>query len=107
MTDHVTIRLTPAARRWAMEHGGAITLRQSLRHGCCGGRVRVPVAEIGTPNDPAEFIEEVVDEVRIFRYAALTNDERSPITIDLAGLWRWRALVIRGIEITTDHEKAS
>ncbi|TVQ50706.1 MAG: hypothetical protein EA377_14075 [Phycisphaerales bacterium] len=106
MTNHAAITLTPAARRWALEHGGAITLRESLRHGCCGGSAHVPVAEIGEPNDPAEYVEEVVDNVRIFLASALTIDGATPITIDLAGLWRWRRLVVTGIEITTAHEKA-
>lgn len=106
MTNHVTITLTPAARRWAQEHGGAITLRQSLRHGCCGGSARVPVAEIGEAKEPAKYVEEVVDDVRIFRDSSLAIDGATPITIDLAGLWRWRCLVVTGIEITTAHEKA-
>lgn len=113
MTNHATITLTPAARRWALEQGGAITLRQSRRHGCCGGSALVPVAEIGEPRQPrdaaenrAEYIQEVVDGVRVFRSPSLATAGAAPITIDLAGLWRWRRLVVTGAQITADHEKA-
>jgi len=106
MTTRIEITLTPAARRWAIEHGNAITLRRSLRHGCCGGSVRVPVAEIGEPGDSPEYVEEIVDGVRIYRSSSLAGEVGTPITIDLAGLWRWRRLVVTGIEITTDHDPA-
>ena len=107
MTNRITITLTPAARCWALEHGSAITLRHSLRHGCCGGSARVPVAEIGEPVDPSQYLESVIDDVRIFRASSLAIDGATPITIDLAGLWRWRRFVVTGagigIGITADQ----
>lgn len=106
MTNRNTITLTPAARGWANDHGGAITVRHSVRNGCCGGSARVPVAEVGEPGNPAEYVEETVDGVRIYRPSSLGNADRPVITIDLAGLWRWRRLVVTGIEITPDREKA-
>lgn len=77
-----------------------------MRHGCCGGSALVPVAEIGEPNEPDKYVEELIDGVRIFRPSSLAIDEATPITIDLAGLWRWRRLVLTGLEIKTIHTKS-
>jgi len=100
------IRLTAAARDWAIEHGGTVTIRRSLRHGCCGGSTLVPVAEIGEPSDPREHVEAMVDGVRVFRPSSPAIDEAAPIVIDLAGLWRWRRLVVTGMEIAMAGEDA-
>ena len=103
MTNRNTIRLTPEAYQWAIDRGEAITLRHSVRHGCCGGSTRVPIAEVGVPNDPTEYVEETVDGIRIYRQSSLGSSDGSVITIDLAGLWRWRRLVVTGSHITPDR----
>ena len=100
MTLRAVITLTPAARRWTMERGGAITLRHSTRHGCCGGRARVPVAEAGPPQNPQDYLETAIDGVHVFSPPDFVSDDDRTVTIELAGFWRWRRLVVEGIRIT-------
>jgi hypothetical protein len=47
----VNVTLTPEALAYVRERGGALTVRPSPRHGCCGGTVDVPLAEVGPPAD--------------------------------------------------------
>jgi len=106
MSGPQTVRLTPAARRWIYEHGGAFTLRHSLRHGCCGGTALVPIAQIGEPQDPEQYVQETIDDIRIYRSPSLNIKQAASIVVELAGLWRWRRLVVTGLEITTSDQKA-
>jgi len=93
-TPTPTLVLTPAARQWILDHGGAVTIRHSPRHGCCGGRALLPVADAMTPTDEAAYEREVIDGVTIHRARSLTGPD--VVTIDLAGFWRWRRLVVEG-----------
>lgn len=104
MTSQNTTRLTLAARRWAIDPGGAITLRKSPRG---GGSAMMPVAQAHEPNDPAEYEREVVDDVTVYRRLSIPTDIASPIRIDFAGLWRWRRLIVEGIDIVSGRVKES
>lgn len=90
MTD---ITLTEAARDWLAGNGGAVTLRLSTRHGCCGGQAGVPVAESGAPRNVDGYTEREIDGVRVF-----VADELGPgpYHVDIEGLFRWRRLVVEG-----------
>ena len=95
--DH-EIRLTPAARDWALGREAAITLRRSLRHGCCGGSALVPLARAGAPDNPANFERLAIGGVTIYADPELLHAARRPLTIDVAGFWRWRRPVLEGAE---------
>lgn len=87
--------LTPAAG--AHLAGRTVLLRGSPRHGCCGGRALLPVAEIAVPDDPERY-ERVVDgEVTWFIEPALRS-VAGTWTLDVMGFGRWRRLHLDGAE---------
>lgn len=43
----VRVEVEEEARRWIRERGGEVRLRESRRHGCCGGVAFVPEVRIG------------------------------------------------------------
>lgn len=81
----------------AAEHlaGRPVVLRGSERHGCCGGRALLPVAEIGPPAQPDHY-RQVTDRGRTWyvdpRLALLVGGW----TVEVAGLGRWRRLHLAG-----------
>ncbi|MCC5787264.1 MAG: hypothetical protein JJU33_11255 [Phycisphaerales bacterium] len=96
------IRITPDARRWIVDHGGAVMLRLSTRHGCCGATAMVPLAEPGAPEDERGHRRERVDGVDVYLDEGVEGEgaqSEGVVTIDLAGFWRWRRLVVDGLEI--------
>lgn len=66
MPSHPQIRIEAAARQWLADQGGELTLRPSPRHGCCGGRAEVPVAEAGKPSDPAGYRRLEIDRIAVY-----------------------------------------
>jgi hypothetical protein len=97
-TGPVEIRLEPAARAFLAEHGGAVTLRGSRRHGCCGGTAFVPVAERGPPGDRDAYRSVEVEGITVY----LERDVAAgpgPLVIGLDGLWRWHRLRVEGTAI--------
>jgi len=81
------------ARDWIHRHGGALTLRPSPRHGCCGGTVAVPVAEARTPDRPADWMIEDAAGVRVYLAPELAERDVT-LTIRAEGVWRWRRLFV-------------
>ena len=86
-------KLTPAA----VTHlaGRSVVLRPSPRHGCCGGQAMLPVAEIGTPDDPERYRALTIGEVTCFIDPQLLPDADG-WTIDVVGFGRWRRLYLDG-----------
>ncbi len=85
--------LTPAA----VDHlaGRSLVLRVSPRHGCCGGRALLPVAEVGPPAQPDEYDIVQAGEVTCFVDPRLT-DAVAGWTVDSIGFGRWRRLHLDG-----------
>jgi len=90
-----TPRLTPAAV--AHLAGRPLLLRVSPRHGCCGGHALLPVAEVGSPDDPDAYRTETIDGVTYFVDPRLGEDLGN-WTIDASGIERWKRLHIDGAE---------
>jgi hypothetical protein len=80
-----------------VEHlgGRPLVLRATPRHGCCGGRALVPVAEPGPPSDPAAYLRTEVGPVTCFVDPRL-DDERHAWRVELVGFGRWRRLQLEG-----------
>lgn len=49
------VDLTPEAAAYVRQRGGALTLRHSPRHGCCGGTVALPIVEVGAPRSASAY----------------------------------------------------
>lgn len=60
------VRIEADARQWLASHGGAVTIRPSPRHGCCGGRAEVPVAEARRPDDRSGYQHQEQDGIEIY-----------------------------------------
>ncbi len=88
-----TVTLTPAARDWVQRLGGALTLRASPQHGCCGGHAAVPMAEARVPEAREDYAVLVVEGVTVYLANALSE---GPYQVDLEGIWRWKRLVVEG-----------
>lgn len=87
--------ITDAAR--AHLDGRPLVVRTSLRHGCCGGRAVLSVAEPGPPRDPDGYRSVDADGVQVYLDRRLDDPaERwdGPWRVDVDGLWRWRRLVV-------------
>jgi hypothetical protein len=85
------IRISMAAREWIHLHGGVLTVRIASRHGCCGGRAGVPVAEARTPDEPNGFEEENMVGIRTFVPRDLL---KVPMTVHLDGFGHWQRLSV-------------
>lgn len=48
------------------ENGGAITVRLSPRHGCCGGSTNIAVAEAHQPDNAKQFQRYVQNDVTVY-----------------------------------------
>jgi hypothetical protein len=92
------IRIEPDARRHIVEQGGAVTLRGSRRHGCCGGTAFVPVAEPGPPQEPERYHAVEAEGITVWMEADVTAGPE-PLVIGLDRLWRWRRLRVEGTAI--------
>jgi hypothetical protein len=93
------VRLDPAAASWLTRKGGAVTLRASPRHGCCGGTAHLPVAEAGAPDDPAGWPVHEIRGITVYVDPALT-DPGAVLTVRVEGFGRWRRLFVE--EAATD-----
>jgi hypothetical protein len=85
------IRISLTAREWIRLHGGVLTVRIAGRHGCCGGRAGVPVAEARTPDDPNGFEEENIQNIRTYISRDLLE---VPMSVHLDGFGRWQRLSV-------------
>lgn len=87
------VRLHPDAARWVAARDGALTLRASPRHGCCGGTAHLPVAEPGVPEDAAGWAVRTVDGVTVYVDPALAEQD-GPFTVRAEGFLGWRRLFV-------------
>ena len=86
--------------------GRPLVLRASPRHGCCGGRALVPVAEVGPPADPHVYRRLDAGPVPCFIDPRL-GDQADDLGVELVGFGRWRRLHLtdsQGIDPTRCEE---
>jgi hypothetical protein len=92
------IRIEPDAREFIAAQGGAVTLRGSRRHGCCGGTAFVPVAEPGPPDEPEHYRAHEVDGITVYLEPDVAAGPE-PLVVGLDQLWRWQRLRVEGTAI--------
>lgn len=89
------IAIDAEAQAWLRHRGGALTLRYSPRHGCCGGSARLPVAEPQAPADPTGFHWRRLHGLDVF-VARDFADSGEPVRVGLDGFWKWCRLTVDG-----------
>jgi hypothetical protein len=94
----MTLRFGAGVETYLRRHGGALTIRASPRHGCCGGTVAVPVAETGAPRDPTTYDVAECEGVRVYVAQDLLPHVAGPVRIEVEGLGPWRRLWVTGID---------
>lgn len=92
--------LTREARDWLARRGGAVTLRRSRRHGCCGGGAGVAVADAGVPTQPESHHRLEVDGV--FVYLAPELFPVDGCTVRLEKLLGVRRLFVDGVDLAAN-----
>ncbi len=92
------VRIDPAAREHIARAGGAVTLRGSRRHGCCGGTAFVPVAEEGPPDEASAYWSAEVNGITVFIREDMEIGS-APLVIGLDELWGLRRLRVEGSAI--------
>jgi hypothetical protein len=94
----IQVHIEPAAREHLAARGGAVTLRGSRRHGCCGGTAFVPVAEPGRPAEPKHFRAHEVDGITVYLERDMVAGPE-PLVVGLDEVWRWQRLRVEGTAI--------
>lgn len=94
--DAPAVTFTPEAAAFARSHGGAVTLRRTPRHGCCGGTVSLPVVEATAPLDPAGFTRQEHDELTVYVESGLAAS--NPLRVGLDRFFGLRALFVEGAD---------
>ena len=92
------IRIEPEAREHLAGKGGAVTLRGSRRHGCCGGTAFVPVAEPGPPAERERYRTVEVEGITVFLERNVETASE-PLVIGIDELWGWKRLRVEGTAI--------
>ena len=84
----------------ALDHlaGRPVHVRSSRRHGCCGGVVLVPDAQIAPVEPPADADRFEVSGTTVYVERTLRGACGSWV-IDTDGFARWRRLVVLGAEV--------
>ncbi len=97
MSDPVLV-FGPGLVPYLVGRGASVTLRASPRHGCCGGTVAVPVAELGAPTNAERY--EVIERegVRVYLEDGLLPTPGEPVSVGLEGFGPWRRLWVSGLE---------
>lgn len=98
--DAPAVTLSPEAAAYVRERGGVLTLRRTPRHGCCGGTVALPIAEVGAPPDAAAFVRHDLDApggpLTLFVEPGLSE----PLCVGLDRLFGLRSLFVEGADAT-------
>ena len=94
------ITISEQAKAWLQDRGGALTLRYSTRHGCCGGSMSLPVADPEAPKDAEGYTRHKIGDLDIYIAKNVAADGQE-IRIGLEGFWKWRRLTVDGVEIAS------
>ncbi|MDT8878548.1 CC/Se motif family (seleno)protein [Halomonas saccharevitans] len=93
----MAIEISDRAREWLRKHGGVAMVRLSPRHGCCGGRADIAVAEARTPDAPEYFTRLERDDVVLYIDPTLVDQG---LTLDVEGFRGLRHLFVDGASLS-------
>ena len=97
----MAIEVTERAREWLLKKGGAATVRLSPRHGCCGGRADIAVAEARAPNEPERYTPLDLDGVTVHIDPTLVDQG---LRLDVEGFLGLRYLFVEGASPTRSRK---
>lgn len=97
------IAIDEQTQAWIRQRGGALTLRYSPRHGCCGGSARLPVAEPQAPADPTGYDRHRLHGLDVY-VAQDFAASGQPVRVCLDGFWKWRRLTVEGPAIAAGRD---
>lgn len=89
------VDISPEAAEYIRERGGVLMLRASPRHGCCGGRVEMPIAEVSAPSAEG-FVREDRGDVTLFVERELADRLNEPVRIGLDRMLGLKKLYVSG-----------
>lgn len=90
------VQVSSDARTYVQERGGALMLRSTLKHGCCGGRVELVKADPGRPRSDRGFRRIDLDGVTLFVEEGLLEELDQPLRVGLDRLMGLRSLFVEG-----------
>ncbi|SFT84091.1 CC/Se motif family (seleno)protein [Halomonas saccharevitans] len=93
----MAIEVSDRAREWLKRKGGVGTVRLSPRHGCCGGRADIAVAEARTPDAPEHFTRLEREDVVLYIDPMLVDQS---LTLDVEGFRGLRHLFVDGAPLS-------
>lgn len=90
------VDFSPEAAAYIRQSGGVATLRQTPRHGCCGGTVALPIAEAEAPRDDSGYARHDLDspDGPITLFVAPNLGEAGPLRVGLDRLFGLAALFV-------------
>ncbi len=97
----MVIEVTERAREWLLKKGGVGTVRLSPRHGCCGGRADIAVAEARAPDNPERYTRLEFDCVTLYINPTLVDQG---LRVDVEGFLGLRHLFVEGASPTRSKE---
>jgi hypothetical protein len=93
----ISVEVSPEAAEFVLAKGGALMLRSTLKHGCCGGRVELVKAEACAPEDDTAFDRFELDQVTLYAERGLFEGLNQAIHIGLDRLFSLRSLYVEGV----------
>jgi len=86
------IEIGSSAIAFIKQNGGAVTVRLSPRHGCCGGLANVAVAEAGLLADSSLYQRHCYQDVLLFIDPKLVGHG---LRVYVEGWWKLRHLYVK------------
>ena len=93
----MTIVISRRAREFIQRKGGAVTVRLSPRHGCCGGMASLAVADAVAPDDPQAYRRVGLDGLTLFIAPELADEG---LQVGLEGWGIFRHLYVDGAPLS-------
>jgi hypothetical protein len=102
MAEAPDIIISDEAAEYVRRRGGALTLRRTPRHGCCGGSVSVPIAEASTPPESSGYARYELGPpggtITLFAQPDLGTSSTGPLRVGLDRLLGFASLYVEGAD---------
>lgn len=93
----MAIEVSDRAREWLSKKGGVATVRLSPRHGCCGGRTDIAVADARAPEVPERYARLGCNGLVLYIDPRLVDQD---LSLDIEGFLGLRHLFVDGAPLS-------